>query len=186
MLEFVLAFPLILLLILGCMQLSHIWLARQVVLYAAYCAARSMLVCTDGEYQAAAQQAAEQVCAWVIIGQAPGEPEKEVPGWGKIPGSGAVARKTRVSVGKIGEWNVAATVEFDFAMVFPFVGNVIGWMVNPWQQGNEWREQRADFTGDMHRYIDAPGYPHVRFRETVILSKPYVTLPEMGIPSGGW
>ena len=63
MLEFVLAFPLILTLMLGCMQFAHIWMAKQVVHYSAFCAARAALVCHDGERKAAAQQAAEQVCA---------------------------------------------------------------------------------------------------------------------------
>ena len=43
MLEFVLAFPLILTLMLACMQFAHMWMAKQVVHYAAYCAARAAL-----------------------------------------------------------------------------------------------------------------------------------------------
>jgi len=185
MLEFVLAAPVIFLLLLGCLQIGHIFLARQVVLYSAFCAARAGLVCTEGEFPAAAQQAAEQACAWIVIGQAAGEPEKEIPGWGPIPGSGAIGRKTRVTTGKVGEWNVKATVEFDFALIMPIAGPVIGWLVNPWKEGSQWLEQRADETGNIHRFVDTVPYPHVIFEETVILPKPYVTLPEMNI-GGGW
>ena len=186
MLECVLAFPLILTLMLGCMQIAHIWVAREVTVYAAYCAARATLVCKDSEYKDAAQQAAEQVCAWVIIGQAEGEEEKMIPGWGAIPGSGAVRRKVKATVQPIGQWNTSATVKFDFALLLPIAGPVIGWLVNPWQENSEWLEQQADETGNAHRYVDSVQYPHIRFEETVCLAKPYVTLPEMGIPAGGW
>jgi len=182
MLEFVLAFPLVLTLIFGAAQLAHIWIARQVVVYAAYAAARAALVCHESEWKKAGQQAAEQVCAWVVIGQAAGEPRKRIPGWGAIPGSGSVARKTQVTVEKLDEWTVKATVEFDFGLVMPIAGPVIGWAVNP----TEWQERRADVTGDRHRHQDTVQYPHVRFRETAVLTKPYVTLPRSGLPVAGW
>ena len=185
MLEFVLAFPIILTLLLGCMQIAHIWLARQVVCYAAFCAARSALVCKEGEFKHAAQQAGEQVCAWIVIGQAAGETEKQIPGWGTIPGSGAVGRKTTVTVAKEGQWNIEATVQFDFALVIPIAGPVIGWLVNPWRENSEWLEQRVDDTGNIGD-ADSVRYPHLRFTETVYLPKPYITLVKMGIPTGAW
>ena len=185
MLEFVLAFPLVLTLLLACMQFSHIWMAKQVVHYAAFCAARATLVCKDSEYQEAARQAAEQVCAWISEGTTGGEPDKRIPGWGEIPGSGGVARKTRVRVEQVGRWNVRATVEFDFALIFPIVGPMIGWGMNPWASGNEWTEQRADETGNIGD-ADLIRQAHLRFKEVVVLPKPYVTLPEMGIPAAGW
>ena len=49
MLEFALAFPVILVLMLGCVQFAHLWVARVVVHYAAYCAARAALVTVCGE-----------------------------------------------------------------------------------------------------------------------------------------
>jgi len=67
----------------------------------------------------------------------------------------------------------------------PIAGPVIGWLVNPWKEGSQWLEQRADETGNIHRFVDTVPYPHVIFEETVILPKPYVTLPEMNI-GGGW
>lgn len=185
MLEFVLAFPLVLTLMLGCMQFAHIWMGKQVVLYAAFCAARAALVCEKGEYREAGQQAAEQVCAWVVNGQTAGEPEKRIPGWGAIPGSGAVGRKTKVQIEDVGQWNVQATVEHDFALIFPIAGPMIAWLTNPWESNREYLEQRADQTGNIGDQ-DLIRYPHLRFKETVCLPKPYVTVPKMGIPSGGW
>lgn len=185
MLEFVLAFPLMLTLMLACMQFAHLWLAKQVVHYAAFAAARSALVCEPSEYQKAAQQAAEQVCAWVSVGKTAGEADKRIPGWGAIPGSGGVSRKTRAHVEMVGRWNVRATVEHDFALVFPLVGPIIGWGVNPWQPGQEYAEQHADATGNIGD-AEMVRFPHVRFTETVVLPKPYVTLPKMGLPASGW
>lgn len=188
MLEFVLAFPLILTLIMGCMQFAHLWMGRQVVHYAAFCAARAALVCEEGEWQNAGKQAAEQVCAWVVNGMSAGEVDKQVPGWGDISGSGGVARKTKVTIEKYGQWNVKATVEHDFALIMPIAGPMIGWLCNPWEgegSGNEYLEQQADQTGNVGD-ADMIRYAHVRFKETVYMSKPYVTLPKMGIPAGGW
>jgi Flp pilus assembly protein TadG len=185
MLEFVLAFPLILVLLLACMQFAHMWMARQVVQYAAFAAARATLVCTQAEYQQAAQQAAEQVCAWISIGVTAGEKDKRVPGWGRIPGSGGVARKTRVRIETVGRWNVRATVEHDFALVFPLVGPIIGWGVSPWDRTRAYAEQHADMTGNVGD-TETVRYPHVRFTEKIVMTKPYVTLPRMGLPASGW
>ena len=185
MLEFVLAFPLVLTLILACMQFSHMWMAKQVVHYAAFCAARAALVCQQGEYQQAGQQAAEQVCAWIVHGHASGEPDKKVPGWGVIPDSGGVARKTKVRIENVGRWNVRATVTHDFALLFPLVGPMIGWGMNPWAQSQRYEERHADNTGNIGD-ADVVRYPHVRFTEVVVLPKPYVTVANTGLPSSGW
>ena len=185
MLEFVLAFPLILTLMLACMQFSHIWMAKQVVHYAAFCAARATLVCERQEYDRSAKQAAEQVCAWISEGTTGGEQDKKIPGWGEIPGSGGVKRKTRVQIETLGRWNVKATVEHVFGLIFPFVGPMIGWLMNPWQEGQEWQEQRADATGNIGN-ADLIRQPHIRFKETVYLPKPYVTVAKTGIPASGW
>lgn len=185
MLEFVLAFPLILTLIMACMQFAHIWMGKQVVHYAAYCAARAALVCEKGEYQKAGQQAAEQVCAWVVNGMTAGEVDKQIPGWGEIAGSGGVKRKTRVTVEEEGQWNIKAVVEQDFALIMPVAGPMIGWLTNPWDSGQEYTEQRADDSGNIGD-ADLIRYAHIQFKETVYMPKPYVTLPKMGIPSGGW
>ncbi len=181
-LEFLLGFPLVLVLFLACMQLSHIWVARHVVQYAAYCAARATLTTHRSEYQPAAQQAAEQVCAWIVKGHRADESDKVVPGWGRIPGSGAAARKTRATVQER-PWNVEATVEHDFALIVPIAGPIIGWAVSPWREGGEWREQRADPTGNVGAG-DLIFHPHLRFRERAILPKPYVTILRSGLPKG--
>ena len=185
MLEFVLAFPVVLTLMLACMQFAHLWMAKQVVYYAAFAAARSTLVCQESEYPQAAQQAAEQVCAWISTGKQDGETDKRIPGWGAIPGSGGVARKTRVRVENVGRWNVRATVQHDFALIYPLVGPIMAWGMNPWERGKEYAEQTTDETGNIGD-SEMVRFPHLRLTETVVLPKPYVTLPAMGLPASGW
>ena len=186
MLEFVLAFPLILTLMLACMQFAHMWMAKQVVHYAAFCAARAALVCEKGEYEKAGQQAAEQVCAWIVHGRTDGEQDKRIPGWGAIPDSGGVKRKTKARIEDVGRWNVKATVTHDFALLFPLVGPMIGWVMNPWASGQEYVEQQpVDTTGNIGQ-SDMVYYPHLRFTESVVLPKPYVTVAKTGIPAAGW
>ena len=187
MLEFVLAFPIVLTLFLACLQFAHIWMAKQVVHYAAFCAARAALVSTEGEWPLVGKRAAEQVCAWVVQGKTAGEPDKQIPGWGVIPGSGGVARKTRLtSLNKVGRWNIEATVEHDFALITPWVGPIIAWGMNPWASGQQFREQTpVDETGNIGD-ADMVRYPHIRFTERVVLPKPYVTVSPMGLPAAGW
>lgn len=184
--EFVFAFPLMLALLFACMQIAHIWTARLVVYYAASAAARTLVTAHESEYQAAAQQAAEQVLAWTVIGQAFGEPQKLLPGWGAIPGSGSIERKTRVDVQAIDDWNFRVDVEFDFGLIMPIAGPMIAWAVNPWGHETEWEETRADPTGNAHRFIDTVPYPHLILRETAIVAKPFKTLYPTGVPAGGW
>ena len=193
MLEFVLAFPLVLLLILGAIQVSHMWVARLVVQYAAYSAARAALVCSeqDNEYSRftdgsakGPERAAERVCAWVVMGEKPTEPDTTVPGWGDVPGSGAVGRKTTVEVrsysapGDSGgqTWNVEATVKLKFDLIVPLAGPLIGWSVNPFPWYDPAMEVGSPPPKDIDIVAGEVMYPQLELKETVALSKPYVTV----------
>lgn len=224
MLEFALAFPVVLVLMLGCVQFAHIWVARVVVHYAAYCAARSALVtvCDEGspsqandswpkrqelEYEGflqnyckngsiglgrdshanseaewAANKAASEVCAWVVMGAENTGNDMQIPNWGKIPGTDAAERKTRATIEEVGEWNILATVEHDFGLIVPIVSMMIAWSMNPWDETNPWRVQTKDVTLDVHKGIDVVQYPHIRLTEAVLLPKPYKT----DIAAGDW
>lgn len=157
MIEFVVAFPMVLILMLGVVQVSHLWMARLTCHYAAYCAARSALVSsTLADAQPAAQRAAEHILAWIAVGERLGE---TLPGWGNIPGSGGVDAMTRVTLRENPQWNIEARVEFDFGLIVPIVGPMMA-MANP---AGEWYE-----TGDW-------GYPlpTMTLTETVTLPRPY-------------
>jgi hypothetical protein len=90
--EFVIAFPPWLLLILGIMQFSMVAIARLVVLYAAHAGARAAIVAGSdpAKMQAAAENAARQVCALVLQVETSSAKRRSIPGWGDLPGSGSV------------------------------------------------------------------------------------------------
>ncbi len=179
LMEFVIAFPVVLVMILGCVQIAHIWAARLVVNYAAFCAARSALTCHKSEYDTTARWAAEEVCKWIVIGEAAGEQQRGLPGWGTVPGSGATRRKVAdVKIEETPNYNVKATVEFHFALVTPIVGPMIAWGVDPWSASDPWAETRSDATGNAHRFKDTVQYPHIVLKETVALPKPYITVTQ--------
>ncbi len=161
MIEFVMALPAIVFIAFLCVQVAHLYLAKLVVHYAAYCSARAMLVSHRDHYRDAAQRAAEQVCQWVVVVGDGRSRDREIPGWGPIPGSSGVGSRTHVSC-REAEWNVAATVELDFALVTPLAGPALAW-----------GRAVLDHRGPERRGRDR--YPHIRLKETVWLPKPYVT-----------
>ena len=67
MLETVLIMPILFIMIMAVLQLAQIWMARQVVKYAAYCAARATLTSNQYTAHAHAKEAARQVCAWIAF-----------------------------------------------------------------------------------------------------------------------
>ncbi len=69
MLEFVIIMPVLFVMIMAVLQLAHVWMARQVVKYAAYCAARSTLTSNQYTSHAHARRAAKQVCAWITFSE---------------------------------------------------------------------------------------------------------------------
>jgi len=64
---------------------------------------------------------------------------------------------------------------------------MIGWAMNPWEWEAEQRyvQQPFDATGNIGKN-DYVFFPHIRFTESVVLPKPYVTMSKMGIPASGW
>lgn len=188
LMEAVVCIPVLLVMILGCMQIAHIWFARQVVQYAAYASARVLLSTPDQNYEeatrkgGAAWKAAAQVCSWIALSQPAGSEEMKIPGWGKIPGSGGMEEKVKLELGTAGDqWSPKVTVSFDFPLVMPIAGHIIARGMNPWQEGNEWQIQHADATGDAHSG-EPMNHPYIRFTESAALVKPYILLPFSGGP----
>jgi len=186
LMEAAVCIPVVLVMILGAMQVAHIWFARQVVQYAAYSSVRTLLSTPDQDYEKAvkpdgvAWKAAANVCSWIALSQPEGSEEFEVPGWGKVPGSGGLEKKLELKLETAGsKWNPQVTVTFDFPLVMPVAGHIIGWGLNPWAEGREWQKQHADATGDKHSG-EAIKHPYIRFTESASLVKPYILLPFSG------
>ena len=188
LMEAAVCIPVLLVMILGCMQIAHMWFARQVVQYAAYASARVLLSTPDQNYAkavatgGAAWQAAARVCSWIALSSPESGKEIEVPGWGKVPGSRNMESKVKLQLGTAGDtWNPMVTVSFDFPLVMPIAGPIIARGMNPWADGRQWRIQHADATGDAHSG-EAMNYPYIRFTESAALVKPYILLPFSGGP----
>ena len=164
MLEFVIAFPLVLVLMFACIQFSEIWIARMVVHYGAFCAARSALVCKDTEYgspggnSSAPARAAIQVCG--LLRQENGN----------LP-----VDRCQISVSENPTWNITATNAYQFSLITPIVGQIIAWGMNPWDDNSPWATP-----GKNNANTDPFGYPTIKLTESVTLPKPYKTM----VPSG--
>ena len=153
MLEFVIAFPLILVLALACFQMAQVWIAKMVVHYAAFCAARTALVRPAVEYDAFGQQAARQVC------------DSFQGGW----------LQAQTSLTDEPLRNVTAQVTGTFSLITPIVGPMIAWGMNPWDETSAWSTP-VKSGSNMDRYR----FPTITLSETVTLPKPYLTLVASG------
>ena len=196
MMEFVLVMPLLFVMIMGVLQIAHIWMARQVVHYAAYCAARSTLTANTKVFsdQAVAYNAAYRVCAWIAFDDtADGSAQEvtEIPGWGKIPFSSSVKKRTRVYTGitdlpyaaalKHSPWQTRAVVEFDFALLMPVAGQMMSYLAKQ-DAGSVAGQIRSGAIGvrpgvgwsGQEEKKNYP-YPYITLKEMCVLPKPYNT-----------
>lgn len=138
LMEFVMVAPLVLLLVSFVLQFAHIWTARQITAYAAYCATRAIMAVPPEEQEDAAKKAAELACSWMsLVGRKGGDGDDggnvSIPGWGVIPGSdSAEVRVANTAVVENGASRPVAsvTVQFKFPLVLPLAGRMMSWWVN--------------------------------------------------------
>jgi len=136
LMEFVIVAPIILLLVSMVLQFAHVWTARQITAYAAYCATRAIIAVPPDEQEAAAKKAAELACSWMtLVGLPSPDADKEVgiPGWGGIPGSdsaGIRVKETRVLSDGTSSPVVSVMVKFKFPLVLPLAGRMLSWAAN--------------------------------------------------------
>jgi len=128
MVEFVIAFPVLLLLTLGILQLAFLYSAQQVVHYASYSAARRVLVAENIDSKESATYAASFVCSGITgMSGYGGTADYDLPGWGALQNSGASREKTRVTVLKDYDDDddyVEVEVEHDYELAFPVVNEL--------------------------------------------------------------
>jgi hypothetical protein len=190
--EFAFAFPLQLLIMFAIMQLALLYVAKQVVSYASYSAARAAIVAeSPAEAYLRAARASSLVCAPITGPTVEGgnfaaseyqAAAIEVPGWGVIPKSGISALlKTHVSALTYPSPDeVEVTVTHYYELVLPVVNQVFSWLHRGAPPGGF-----ADATGpggtaaggDEADFEDAAGIwnvraPHMRLRETTRLAVP--------------
>jgi hypothetical protein len=189
--EFAFAFPLQLLIMFAIMQLAMMYVAKEVLTYASYSAARSAMVADAAgrDPVESARKSAALICAPITGPSVAGSSASraylnaariEVPGWGPIPNSG-VSRglKTIISGYREEEGEVEVTVTHYYELSFPVVGRVFAWLhrTSPRDvetvagpRGTGGTTLEADYERMMGLWsIDSP---HVRLRETTRLAVP--------------
>lgn len=140
--EFAFAFPLQLLAMFAIMQLAMVYVAKQVVVYASYSAARAAMVAEDtAEASDRARRSAALICSPITGPTVQGSDYHEatlnseinmieVPGWGCVPKSGISSLlKTYVSEPVFsGDGEVTVSVTHYFELVFPVVDYAFSWL----------------------------------------------------------
>ncbi len=189
--EFAIAFPLQLLVMLSIMQLALIYVGQQVVTYSAYKAARAAVVAeSPRDAQTRAHRAAALICTPITgttVRGASINPSElrtgviELPGWGELPKS-AVSNRLKTIVSSLEQLDaneVEATVTHYFELSLPVVGflfgNVVGGSPADIEYGigaggNQPGSREADHES---RYgIWQIRAPHMRLRSTARAARP--------------
>ena len=198
LMEFVITMPILVFLIMFVLQLAYLQLAHECTAYAAFCAARALLVCNVEEHtgptSGCAWKAATVALAWFHPQGLKGEKDGliEIPGWGKIPGSDTIEDHVEVNydtmwraINTRGYESLASvTVSYDCPMMIPVAGEVMAWAL---------RDDRKDGGNDLFGWLpvvdksklsrkDGESFPFVTIEEMCVLPMPYSTC---NYPCGG-
>lgn len=203
LMEFVITMPILVFLIMFVLQLAYLQLAHECTAYAAFCAARAMLVSNPlegrGEKSGCAWRAATVALAWFHPQGLKGKKDGliEIPGWGKIPGSDTIEDHVKIvnpyddmleTLNKNGYASIArVTVSYDCPMMIPVAGEVMAWALRKDRKDDE------DDGNDLFGWLpvvdksklsrkDGESFPFVTIEETCALPMPYSTY---NYPCGG-
>ena len=166
LMETVIVMPLLVALIFGALQMAHIHVARQIVSYAAYAAARATLPVAADKEKEEAEKAAQRILCWLVA-----SPDSLHDGV-MMPDPEAKSVRDRLldlRVKKNG-WNNEVELKFAFPLVMPLAAQIIGYHFNP-----------ADYTrGEAGSHISKEKFgdefsgPHLIFHERMSIPKPYI------------
>jgi len=163
--EYAIVFPLQLMLTLVLIQLGHLFVAKQILDYAAFCGARAALVGLEYED---AQKAAAIPISRIAGPSGVSEPNGiEIPGWGTLRGSGAAIEKTSAPYGSFdviqadmgGEPVVRCEIEHAYELRVP-VGNVVSYTL-------------GDVLLAVEDLETIGGMPHMRLKAACTLPQPW-------------
>ena len=191
MMETVIVMPIMLLLIFGIIQFAHIWIARQMVAYAAFCATRAIMVVppdsNDGEGEEreqtnAAEKAAEMALSWINFAGSDGNPVM-IPGWGAVGGSETSSSEKRIKVQIVSKGSetdkpvAAVQVTFKFPLMIPAMA--VNKIIASAASGLMSSGASGDFYADLDAAAGSPdtidGWPCLKMKEVCVLPMPYST-----------
>ena len=172
MLEAVLALPIFLFLVFFLVQSAFIWTAHQMTRYAAYCAARAMLVYHPDDYAdegGVAKRAACMVLGWISFSHKGSNPVRIPTATGTdytVPLSDSIAQQVAVTLSETNDFPaVTAEVDFRYPLVVPIGGLFLLDGIYPRQDGGTVLDVKAE----------GGGWHYVHIRESYTLPKPYRT-----------
>lgn len=163
LLEFVLCFPILLVLFFFAMQLAQIMITWQVVHYAAYMGARSSMVTNNIQRQSQAEKVVKRILAVVSASPSSSAQNKKdgkdgnkdsertkdeyckLDGWGYLPDTKYLEKQVSVDIPllDIDPSGVRCTVKFKMFLNVPVAGPLIAYFANPDKKDKDW-EKRLD------------------------------------------
>ncbi len=166
LLEFVLCFPILLVLFLFAMQLAQIMITWQVVHYAAYMGARSSMVTNNLQRQSQAEKVVKRILAVVSASPATASAQNskggnkggnkdadrtkdeycKLDGWGYLPDTKYLEKQVDVDIPlvDIDPSGVRCTVKFKMFLNVPVAGPLIAFFANPNKKDKDWEKKLDD------------------------------------------
>ena len=166
LLEFVLCFPILLVLFFFAMQLAQIMITWQVVHYAAYMGARSSMVTNNIQRQSQAEKVVKRILAVVSAspvttsaqnnknggkgGNKDDDRTKDeyckLDGWGYLPDTKYLEKQVSVDIPltDIDPSGVRCTVKFKMFLNVPVAGPLIAYFANPNKKDKDWEKKLDD------------------------------------------
>ena len=166
LMETVVVLPLLVALIFGALQMAHIHIARQIVSYAAYAAARATLPVEEKREKEEAEKAARRVLCWLVA-----MPESMRDGV-LMPDPDAKAVKDRILAFdlKRNDYDREIELKFAFPLVMPLAAQIIAFRMDP----NDFTAQGEQEHISTGKFGDAFEGPHLILHERISIPKPYI------------
>ncbi|MCI5778565.1 MAG: pilus assembly protein [Lentisphaeria bacterium] len=197
LLEFVMCFPLLVVLFLFAMQIAQIMITWQVVHYAAYMGARSSMVSNNINRQSRAESVVKRILAVVSASPADSKDAKDrapdeyskLDGWGWLPGTKYLEKQVAVDIPllDIDPSGVRCTVTFKMFLHVPVAGNLIAFFARKDKKGGEdaWKKKLDRQAVALNPALlneepqtielDKVKYPYIELSSTSVVNIPYGT-----------
>lgn len=204
LLEFVLCFPILLVLFLFAMQLAQIMITWQVVHYAAYMGARSSMVTNNIQRKSQAEKVVKRILAVVSASPATASAQNgkggnkdadrtkdeycKLDGWGYLPDTKYLEKQVDVDIPlvDIDPSGVRCTVKFKMFLNVPVAGPLIAFFANPNKKDKDWEKKLDDqaYALNPALLVDNPQtvepekdlkIPYIELSSTSVVNIPYGT-----------